>query len=267
MRSGLLYLIGFLLIGNESLGQVSLLTTDFESGIPATFTIVDNDGNTPNTSVSEFNNAWISLSEPGNSSNTVAGSTSFFEPAGTADRWLITPALTMGSYGNFISWQARSHDESFPDDYLVLVSTTDDQLTSFTDTIGYVMEENGDWTFRTVDLSAEGYNDQTIRIAFINVTVDGFKLYLDDIEVWKEDPATVLESSVLHLTVFPNPFTELISVNSSSPLISVTIFDQSGKVVAYTDKVSIETSALRPGIYIMHVQTEAGYTVKKIIKH
>ena len=94
--------------------------------------------------ISEFTSAWITTIDPIDSTDTIAASTSYFSPAGTASRWLITPQLSLGAFGNYINWNARSHDPSFPDDYLVLVSTTDSQITSFTDTIGNINEEDLD---------------------------------------------------------------------------------------------------------------------------
>ena len=116
----------------------------------------------------------------------MASATSYFSPIDTAYRWLITPALNLGAFGNKISWSAKSHDPSYPDDYLVLVSHTDAEPSSFTDTIGNIEEENFEWTNRSVDLSQNGYDDSTIYIAFVLRTFDGFMLYLDDFLVEKD---------------------------------------------------------------------------------
>ena len=122
-----------------SFGQTDIFTTDFQSGIPVNYSIVNNDGLTPNSQVSNFSNAWIALQDPENNLDTIVGSTSFFEPEGTASRWLITPPFALGAYGNLIEWEAKSHDASFPDNYMILVSTTDNQISSFTDTVGYFL--------------------------------------------------------------------------------------------------------------------------------
>ena len=171
--------------------QTTVFETGFDNGIPSSMSLVNNDLNTPNDAVSEYTAAWICVSDPENESDSVAASTSWFNPIDTADRWLITPALALGSYGNDIKWNAKSQDASFPDDYYVLVSTSGTDLSNFTDTIGYIQQENFEWVERSVNLSELGYNDQTIYIAFVLRTYDGFKLYLDDILVTKEDDASL----------------------------------------------------------------------------
>ena len=48
-------LLGLLTISVAVQGQIEIYNEDFEtSGIPATYTIVDNDGLTPNAAVSEY---------------------------------------------------------------------------------------------------------------------------------------------------------------------------------------------------------------------
>jgi hypothetical protein len=270
MRSSkIFFLVPTLIIGMGLQAQTAILSTDFESGIPVDYALVDNDGFTPASQVSEYTAAWITVTDPDNSANNIAASTSFFDPTGTANRWMITPALTLGAYGNYISWNARSHDASFPDDYLVLVSTTDDALESFTDTIGYVQEENNDWTTREVNLSEQGYDDQTIYVAFINTTNDGFKLYMDSLEVWKEDPVGVNELNVNKSVVYPNPFKEKVSVRSELLIASIWLTDLSGKRLLEKDNsIEITTETLPSGVYLISIQTIDGkIETQRIIKY
>lgn len=245
--------------------QTDILTTDFQSGMPANYTMVDNDGLSPDAAVAEFTSAWITLEDPEFAGDQVAASTSFFDPIGTADRWLITPALTLGTFGNFIEWSARSQDASYPDDYLVLVSTTDSQLSSFTDTIGYVIEENFEWTSRTVDLSDEGYDNQTIHVAFVNVTENGYKLYIDDIRVWKDDPAGFAEHESISVKVFPNPFHETITIEAEEDA-RITVFNSTGRMIAVSNNKSIDLSLYPNGIYYVNIKTSRGVKIVKTVK-
>jgi hypothetical protein len=247
--------------------QTNLLQADFETGIPLNFTLVDNDNNTPDPSVSEYVDAWITLPDPENPEDTVASSTSYFEPMGTANRWLITPSLTLGSYGNFLSWKAKSQDASFPDDYLVLVSTTDLEMASFTDTIGLIQEEESEWTTRQVDLSAAGYDDQTIYVAFVLNTEDGYKLYLNDLLVWKEDPASITDL-VTKLSIFPNPVHDKLVVNSNAQVIGLTLISMEGRKVLQCTNHEMNVSTIENGSYYLRVETNTGNYVKNIrIQH
>jgi len=262
-------LIFFLTFSISSLGfgQTDLLLTDFQTGMPVSYTIVDNDGLTPAAQVSEYTSAWITVQDPENTLDTVAGSTSFFDPAGLANRWMITPALTLGTFGNFVEWEAKSHDASFPDDYLVLVSTTDTQLASFTDTIGHIIEEYAEWTVRSVNLSTEGYDNQTIYLAFVNITYDGFKLYVDDIHVWKNDDVAVDElNKAVTVSVYPNPTKGILTIQSESSFESAVLLNTNGQVLLKTTEKSINIEAYPNGVYFLKVNTNEGIKTIKVLK-
>lgn len=251
-----------------STAQIVIYNEDFESGAPVSFTIVDNDGLTPAAAVAEFTEAWIRLADPDNPADTVMGSTSFFSPVGTADRWLITPAITLGAYGNVLSWEAKSHDPSFPDDYMVVVSSTDTQLASFVDTVGSVIEENEAWTNRSVNLSEYGLDNATVFVAFVNKTTDGFKLYVDDINMLIEDTLSVQDLySALNVRLFPNPTTSIIEVDRDD-VTSLAVIGTDGKellVVTKTNVINVEL--ISNGRYLLRVATEKGIKFVPFIKN
>ena len=241
-------------------GQVDILDEDFQSGIPVSWTVVDNDFLTPVDTL--YTDAWIAILDPENDQDTVASSTSYFTPVGDASRWLITPPLVLGAYGNSVSWKAKSHDASYPDDYVVLVSTTDNQITSFIDTIGYIQEENFEWTFRKSDLSVEGFDSQTIYIAFVNTTSDGFKLYMDSIIVEKESSASIHAIQNIELSIFPNPTSDQLVVQSPFVISSVRIIDNTGKVLIKQKGNTINVSTLTTGFYYVESLIN-GYAVTR----
>jgi len=60
-----------LIFSTSLIAQVDILTEDFETGIPLSFTIVDADGLNPDNSVSEYTSAWISVPDPEDPTDTV----------------------------------------------------------------------------------------------------------------------------------------------------------------------------------------------------
>ena len=260
-------LFGAVLISSHALiAQVDLFVTDFQSGIPAAYTIVDNDHLTPSAQVAEYTDAWIIATDPNNPSDSVAASTSFFDPTGTADRWLITPALNLGAYGNYIGWSARSQDASFPDSYRVLLSTTDNNISSFTDTLGSIAGEFVDWTDRFVNLSTQGYLNQTVYIAFVNVTSNGFKLYIDDIHAWKEDPVSVNELVIPSFHISPNPASESIHIGVDQGYIRSEIYAMDGSLLLSSQATDIPIQSLPHGVHIVRVYTNQGVSTQRFIK-
>lgn len=258
--------IGFIGILSQLCAQTLVYQEDFESGIPANYTLIDNDGLTPNQATADFADAWISLPDPLDSMDTVVGSTSYFEPVGTADRWLITPQITLGAYGNFLYWEGRSDDPSFPDGYFVLASRTDAQISSFTDTVAVVFAELADWTLNSASLSDAGLDGETVHLAFVNRTFDGYKLYLDSISVFIEDPVGLQEEQALQVQFGPNPTSDKVYFNIQPDL--VTVYSLSGAVVTQIrDSQSISLLDLPAGMYWMEIRKGTALVREKIVKN
>jgi hypothetical protein len=258
--------LSLLLLAVQIQAQTPILSTDFQSGIPSNYTLLNLDAAAPHPQVLEFASGWITAPDPENSVDTVAAVSSYFENADTANRWLITPALSLGSFGNFLHWEAKSHDPSYPDDYLVLVSTTTNDPAAFTDTIGSVEEENFEWTFREVNLSAAGYNDSTIYIAFVLRTFDGFKLYLDDIEVRKDDPVGYAEHPTITCDVYPNPSKDVINIQVSQDFQRIELTSTSGQLLQTSAESSMNINDLKPGPYFLTIYTNGQILTKRIVK-
>lgn len=262
----LLASILFILVFVQYQAQTNLLQTDFQTGIPSNYTLLNLDAAAPHPQVLAYASGWITTPDPENNADTVAAVSSYFEDADTANRWLITPQLQLGSFGNFISWEAKSHDPSFPDDYLVLVSTSTNDPSAFTDTIGFVQQENFEWTFREFNLSGAGYNDSAIYVAFVLRTYDGFKLYLDDIQVRKDDPVGLIENKPFEFIVYPNPSSDQVSIQNVKDLLFVEILDVHGKALLSSLQSSVEVSSLLPGTYLFKCYTSRGIYMQRFIK-
>lgn len=162
----------------QSQAQV-LFSQDFESGALAPMTAVDVDGKTVHPNVAA--NAGPTWSVRGTSPNRVIVSTSWFNPVGQADDWIISPAITIADANTFLTWQAWSPDAAFRDGYEVRISTTDNLIPSFTTVALTVPAENTTATNRSLKLDA--YIGQTIYFAFRNNSNDKFLLYMDNISV------------------------------------------------------------------------------------
>ncbi len=245
--------------------QTTVYSEDFQNGLPVSYTIVDNDMQTPDASTADFADAWIELVDPDNPMDTIVGSTSYFSPIGRADRWLITPPITLGAYGNILSWEAKSHDASYLDGYDVYISVTDTDLSSFIDTLGTVTFENATWTSREINLSEAGYNNQTVHIAFVNRTYDGFKLYLDDIEMVIEDPVGVNENNLESISVYPNPSTGVLNV-SNGYSAAITVRSMTGSKVYSGQGSSHDLSELNQGVYIVEIIKDGATKTVRWIK-
>lgn len=131
-------------------------------------------------------------------------STSYYNPAGQADDWLITPKITIGEDA-YLSWEANSWYPGRQDGYEVRVSTTGADVADFDKVLFSTPAENVDPTLRFVDLSAAGIKDQDIYIAFRNNSYDKYVLSIDNIAVYKPDTYDVQMLSITLPKYMPVP--------------------------------------------------------------
>lgn len=215
--------------------QTTLLFQDFNQGFPVGWQLIDNDQNTPNASpsVSFITDAFV-IHEDYDSTgigDSIVVATSWFETSGTADDYIITPAVTLGSTGNKLSFDSKSIDGSYPDGLQILYSTGD--LNSWTfianDTLFESYAVSNTWTNYTVSLDTI-LSNQTVYIAFRHIATDQFILGLDNIKIETGNMTSLSENEMNLLNLYPNPADNSIhvSVKESS---NYTIYSITGKKV------------------------------------
>jgi hypothetical protein len=248
--------------------QTTILDENFQQGIPANWTITKNDAYIEDSSVIEFSPGWIALEDPAFPNDTVAGATSYFTVAQKASRWLISPPITIGTYGNYLKWSARSFDPSYPDTYQVLLSTTDTQISSFTDTLLRVEFEWEDWTSHELNLVDYGFsNNETVHIAFVLETQGGFKLFVDSVNMRKDDPLA-LEEQFLQpdVTIYPNPTSDFIHFSNAN-LETVSIYNTAGTLIYSQEKATpVSMARFDQGIYLVRMTANNGQTITKRVQ-
>ncbi len=155
----------------------TLIEEGFEAGIPADWTVIDNDGDTY---------SWEIIAD-GVEAHTGTGavwSASYVNNVGalTPDNYLVTPQITADSATELSYW-VRTQDDSWPaEHYYVKVSTSGTDVADFSDVVYEETLESGDWHQVTVDLSS--YAGQSIYIAWNHCEVtDMYYMKLDDVLV------------------------------------------------------------------------------------
>ena len=256
--------IVFLSLGSISNAQTILFEEDFTDGIPEDWTILNEDGLTPAEEVDAFTDGWIGHIA---GTDTAAASTSYYDPSGQANDYLITPAVSIGNFSKIV-WSARSVDASYPDGYQVLISTTGTDTASFTDTLLTVTEESAYFSTRSIELDAEGYANQDIYIAFQNNTNNGYILLIDDVVFLGAETAGVEYPAVYEstLTLYPNPTVDQLTAKTNEQVISFIVYSMTGEVLTKSNSNQIDVSDLEAGTYIAQIQTSTGVRTEQFIK-
>ncbi|MCP4322360.1 MAG: hypothetical protein GY787_11030, partial [Alteromonadales bacterium] len=175
------YILSLLLTFNFTFSQV-YFEDDFDGSGPglAGWTLVNNDGLTPHANVGIFTDAWIEADVFTNAGDVVAKSTSWYDPAGTADDWMITPAIILTDDAT-LSWDAEGENEDYLDGYEVRLSTQTTNLVDFTTILYSTTAANDVWTNRSIDLNT--YTGSTVYIAWRNNSTDKYVLRINNVKV------------------------------------------------------------------------------------
>jgi len=163
----------------------SLLTQDFENGIPSTWLNIDAD-NDGNSWLSSENTTGVSGH---NGSNGCAYSCSYYNSTVLhPDNWLITEAVNLTGASTLTFWVCAQDASYAAEHYGVYISTTGTATSDFVLLYEETIDANGGsrtqgaWKQKTVNLS--NYTGQTVRIAFRHFNCsDMFYFNLDDIEI------------------------------------------------------------------------------------
>ena len=180
----LLTLAVSLFFAHNSHSQI-IFSANFDDETLGGMTIVDNDGLEAASGLAFFEDAWT-VSNPifedvFEIMSPCVLSHSRYMPVGTSDDWLISPQMTIEELGTSVLWKVRSLSVNSRSSMEVRVSTTDNDLSSFTDVIYSSEEELPVLTQKLASLN--DYIGEQIYIAFVNNSTDKYLMLVDDIIV------------------------------------------------------------------------------------
>jgi len=116
----------------------------------------------------------------------------------------------------------------------------------------------------------------SIDARYVKITVSGADQYtgpwvsLTELRVFGNDGLTNVNDKVnMQVVLSPNPANSIVTIESEEPFNTISIYDQTGKVVL--DRLSnttgtVDISTLRPGIYIVKLEGNGKSSVTKLIK-
>lgn len=200
-------------IATVQLGAQIIFSESFDNGIPTTFKIHKVDDNTydPMTGLDATFGGWFD-------GGGAAVSCSWFSPVGTADRWMVTPSITVPALSNpnnklkLVFYQRSSDPAPFSDSYEVRIGTVDQEITNLSKVLLSVTkaQTKTTWTINNIDLTT--YAGQNIFLAWRNTSNDGTFLYIDEINLIEAQPVQVIARDIPN--VIYNPVGDLnIGIN------------------------------------------------------
>lgn len=186
-----------------------------------------------------------------------------------SDDWFISPQLQLGTNSSFSFWAMSPKPGNWGnDEFQVMVSTTDNNPSSFT-AISSVTEAPAQWQQFTYDLSQ--YDNQNIYVAIRHTSTDKFMLWIDDLEINSTVITNNNENTISDLTIIPNPVTSQMEIKSGKTIQTINIMGLDGKTVIRKDvnthDYRINLDNLSQGIYFLKAEfTDGTYKVQKFVK-
>lgn len=166
---------------------------DFSKGIPDYIKLYDLDGLAPASDLAftglKAGTAWTAC-DVERSGSRVAVSTSWYNPAGKANDWMVVPDIEIAD-DTELRWTARAFDAQLPDGYSVYISFKGETPEDF-DTatpLFSVKAESPEWTDHVISLRE--YSGRSASIAFVNDSEDCNLLMIKSIAVGEPEKLIV----------------------------------------------------------------------------
>jgi hypothetical protein len=194
--------------------------------------------------------AWMSYRPAAitNITDTFAVSTSWLNPEGSADAWLVTPTINNIAANTVLTWEAMAPDIINADGYEVYVTTNTTAVVPATgdftssNRLLTVNGESSQWKTRGVSLAA--YAGLNIRVAFRNNSSNKYQLWLDDIVVENitngfDASADINNTYKYSTTSINNYISATFKNNAYTPITNITINYQLGSNSTVTETQSL----------------------------
>ena len=90
-------------------------------------------------------------------------------------------------------------------------------------------------------------------------------------QIWRLDPEllSVTEVNTINVSIFPNPVTDVLFIQSSTPIQEATVYTILGQAVltAKIENNQLDVLSLSKGIYLLQMMTEAGIFTQRLVKN
>jgi len=183
--------------------------------------------------------------------------------------WMISPEVELGIDSKLTLWVKSYTAQYGLERYKIGVSTTGTNPADFTiiSTLPYLEAPATGWEEKEFDLSA--YDEQTVYVGIQCVSQDAFVFMIDDIKIETYLDVSVDEVNASNFSLYPNPATNMVTINSQMNIKQMRILNYTGQVVYQTAidgmNATINTSDIPAGMYLLQAETSEGWTSRKLM--
>jgi hypothetical protein len=254
-------------------GQSILLSEDFNSGaIPEDFTTYDLDGSALDPVLYQWMPSYASFVGVNYMGSIFAGSPSLFTSPGTADKWMVTPAISLSDNADIktLQFDAARGDALSLDGIEVYISSGSTPADFLASEALYSSTGTGEpflgqgMITRIIDITA--YSGQTIYVGFRNNNYNQVVIGIDNIEVAEQSGTNNVDESIAKnsINIYPNPAKDVLNIDGDYLLLE--IYDSLGKLaLSATKNEKVNVSRLTAGVYSLKIKTKDFPFSKKLM--
>ena len=236
-------------------GQTVLLNQDFNSGDFSSWTLIDADLGTPfpDSTVINLPNSFHLVEDYDslNIGDSIMVANSWFNDTLTANNFLISPAVVFSNNGNYLNFEAKSVDGSYPESLQVYYSEYADQDSLLNGKLIFdTVAVPNLWTHFEIKLDSLPKNIP-LYFAFRHYSNDQFILALDNINIISNDLTNKERLFNPSFKVYPNPSNGIVNIDMIGTKKYIQVYNSLGKIVWNGNIKRNQKLKLKKGIYIV----------------
>lgn len=200
---------------------------------------------------------------------------SFFAGSQPNNDWLISPKLKMDDQNPTVRFVVRavSNDViTYTEVFNVLVSEKSDNPEDFVPVRMNIAVKGGEW--QPMEISLKDYAGKEIHVAIQCISYNQFMFMIDDIRITKPGEGSANEEQETDpFRIYPVPASELVHIEAlaGQEIKSCLLYDMSGREILRKTypghQFSLDVRHLHSGIYLLRMETENGWTTRKLVIH